>query len=253
MRPLLLLPLLVLAAAPLSGQVRVEGIVRDDADGSPLAGVRIEVLDALDHRIRTLVADSAGNFLLPLRRLGVYRLRLSHPGYPRTTAEVRTEAFPYLNVEMRLSSERPLAVPMAVLTRSQALPPPALDGYHARLRSGEGRFFTRETVDRLRPAYLSELIATAPGIEVERAEEEDRVLHARLPAGRCILPVYVDGELVNGRGGDGALGPAPLDAMVLAPDVQGIEVYADPERVPAAFREAGGGCGAAAVWTRRAR
>ena len=253
MRLLLLLSALLLAAAPVAAQVRIEGIVRADADGAPLAGARIQVLDGFEHRVATVVADSLGTFRIPLRRLGTYRLRTSHAGFRQATGTLLTEAFPFLNVEVRLRPDGALAAPVTVVTRAQVLPTPALEGYHARLRSGSGRYFTRETVDRLRPAYLSDLIATAPGIEVERSADEDRTLHARLPAGRCTVRVYLDGELLNTRDAGGGLGPAPIDGTVVATAVEGIEVYPDPAAVPPPFREPADACGAVAVWTRGAR
>lgn len=246
----LLLPLLALAcaAAPAAAQVRIDGIVRDDSTGAPLDGARLELFDEFGHRLTGAVSDSTGNFRFTLRRLGGYRLRATRGGYPRAEGALRTGANPYLNVEVRLRAGTGLAAPVAVLARAQVLPAERLEGYHHRVRNGGGRYFTREIVDRLRPAYLAELVATTPGLSVARVGEEGeyRVLRGE----GCDARVYVNGELVNDRRPDGTLAPAPLDNMVAAVQVEGIEVYPVPARVPVELGGDDAGCATVAVWTR---
>jgi hypothetical protein len=213
---------LVLFAAPLGAQVRIDGIVRDDVSGAPLPRARVEVRDDFGNRVTTVTADTAGHFTVPLRRLGTYVLRTTSTGYVSADGRVRTEATPFVSVEMRLRTNGALLIPVAIVSRAQVLPPERLEGYHRRLRGGGAHFFPRETVDQLRPAYLAELIATAPGITVVRGGEdgEDRLLRG---AG-CAARVMVDGEPAESVAADGTASQLPLDGMVVAAQVEGIEV-----------------------------
>jgi hypothetical protein len=246
--------LFLLAAAPLGAQrVVIDGVIRDDASGAALPQARVELLGPFMQRIGARTADSLGTFRFPLRRFGEYRVRVSAPGYGPVDAPLRTEAFAYNSVEIRLRPSGALATPIAFLARTQLLPPPALDGYYARQRMGRGAFITRTHVELVRPGYISDLIGAAPGVTLQRAgpDGEHRTLVAE--ATGCPLRVYVDGEPLAPRPATSEPGPSALDGSVDQTIVEGIEVYVDPATLPA---ELGGGgsepCGAVGVWTRRA-
>lgn len=239
------------SAAPLHAQVRVDGVVRDDSTGAAIPQARVEVVGPAFQRIGARAADSLGTFRFNLRRFGEYRVKVSAPGYGEVDAPFRTEAFVYSSVEVRLRPRGQLATPLAFLARTQSLPSPALEGYYARQRRGEGAFFTRMHVELVRPGYITDLIATAPGIVQQRAglDGEHRTLLARGTG--CPLRVYVDGQPLALPPSTGEAGPSALDGSVDQTMVEGIEVYVDPATLPA---ELGGGtesCGAVAVWTRR--
>jgi hypothetical protein len=251
---LLLCTVLLLAAAPLGAQrVVLDGVIRDDATGAALPQARVELVGPFMQRIGARTVDSLGTFRFPLRRFGEYRVRVSAPGYAPVDAPLRTEAFAYNSVEIRLRQSGALATPVAFLARTQLLPPASLDGYYARQRTGRGAFITRTHVELIRPGYLSELIATVPGVTLQRAgpDGEHRTLVAQ--ASGCPLRVYVDGEPLALRPATAEPGPSALDGSVDQSVVEGIEVYVDPALLPP---EMGGGkesCGAVGVWTRRGR
>jgi hypothetical protein len=248
----LLAAVLLLAAAPLGAQrVMLDGVIRDDATNAAIPQARIELLGPFMQRIGTRQVDSLGTFRFPLRRFGEYRVRVSAPGYGPVDAPLRTEAFAYNSVEIRLRRGGTLATPVAFLARTQLLPPAALDGYYMRQRMGRGAFITRTHVELIRPGYISDLIATAPGVTLQRAgpDGEHRTLVSQ--ASGCPLRVYVDGEPLPPRPATAEPGPSALDGSVDQTIVEGIEVYVDPALLPA---ELGGGtesCGAVGVWTRR--
>lgn len=239
-----------LAAVPLQAQVRLDGVIRDDATGQPIPQARVEMMGAYGTRIGAQGADSLGNFRFPVRRLGEYRVRVSAPGYAEASTTFRTEANAYTSVEIRMRREGALATPLTVLARRQLLPSPTLDGYYTRQRSGRGAYITRTHVELVRPGYISDLIATAPGVEIRRGgpDGQHRTLVAR--AGGCPLRVYVDGEVLPPRPAGPEPGPSALDGSVDQTMVEGIEVYADPAAVPAEFGGGAEPCGAVAVWTR---
>ncbi|HYW14443.1 MAG TPA: TonB-dependent receptor [Longimicrobium sp.] len=248
---LFLAAVLAASAAPLQAQVRLDGVVRDDSTGAAIPQARVEVTGPYFQRIGARAADSLGTFRFNLRRFGEYRVKVSAPGYADVDAPFRTEAFVYSSVEVRLQPHGELATPLAFLARTQLMPSPALDGYYARQRWGRGAFFTRMHVELVRPGYITDLIATAPGIEQQRAglDGEHRTLLTRGTG--CPLRVYVDGEPLELTPSTGEAGPSALDGSVDQTMVEGIEVYVDPAALPP---ELGGGtesCGAVAVWTKR--
>ena len=256
-RVLLFLCTLALAAAvPLPAQVIVDGVLRDDATGHPIADARIELIDGWGDVKRARLTDSLGNFRMPMRRLGVYRLRVRARGYAPVTATLVTEAYVYHNVEIRVRPRVALGAPLTMLARAQTLPSPVLEAFHARLRSGRGRFFSREQVEMLRPAYVSDLIATAPGVAVRRDGEDrlliaQRVTAAGVRQADCAMRVYLDGEMVNPRLPTGELAAGSVDHTIDQTMVEGIEIYPTASAVPTVFSGNGSpSCGAVAVWTR---
>lgn len=243
---------LLIAAAPLDAQrVRLDGVVRDDATGALIPQARVELIGPFMQRIGGRAVDSAGSFTFPIRRFGEYRLRVTAPEYGAVDATFRTEAFAYSNVEIRLRRGGTLATPISFLARTQLLPPRAMEGYYTRQRAGGGAFITRMQVELVRPGYISDLIAEAPGVGLQRAglDGEHRTLVAE--ASGCPLRVFVDGEPLAPRPATGEPGPSALDGSVDQSMVEGIEVYVDPAAAPAELRGTGETCGAVAVWTRR--
>ena len=246
----------MVAAVPLSAQVVVDGVVRDDDTGRPIADARIELVDSWGDVKRARITDSLGNFRMPMRRLGVYRLRVRARGFAPVTATLVTEAYVYHNVELRERPHVALGAPLTLLARAQSLPSPVLEDFHARLRNRSGRFFSREHVEMLRPAYVSDLIATAPGVAVRRDGDDrllvaQRVTAAGVRQADCNLRVYLDGEMVNPPLPSGEVGAGSVDATVDQTMVEGIEIYPTAAAVPAIFAgSAAPSCGAVAVWTK---
>lgn len=258
--PLLFALLSLFAVQPLAAQVRMDGIVIDDATGLPIPGASVRVFDGWGMLSRSRRADSTGNFTVTVKRLGVYRVQVRSQGYPDVSGLVVTEAYPYQNLEVRMRQGARLMAPVTILARAQLLPPPHLQGFHDRLRNRVGAYLTREDVEAVRPGYISDMIAWTPGVLVRRngANGDDRFLFARRFAEgsrtqveECPLRVLVDGEVVNPRTPSGEFGPVTVDFTIDQTMVDGIEIYMDPTRIPAEFRGSGGnGCGAVVIWTR---
>lgn len=264
MRPTtLLLPLLCLLgislARPLHAQVRVEGIVIDDATSQPVPQAHVEVYDGWGRLARSRRTDTLGHFQVPLRRLGVYRVRVRSRGYPEVSQVLVTESYPYQSIEVRVRQGATLLAPLTILARGQSMPRPEMAGFHHRLRSGRGSYLTREDVEAIRPGYISDMLVWTSGVAVRRAgaNGDDRLLIARrVIEGRlteCPLRVLVDGELLNPRLASGEVGPVAIDATVDQSVVDGIEIYVDAAAVPPALGNVPPGCGAIAIWTRSGR
>ncbi len=253
---LCLLALTPAARLPAQQQVHLEGIVVDDADRAPIADARVEILDGWGRLNRSRRTDTLGNFKVPLRRLGAYRVRVRVRGYPLVEQVVLTEAYPYTSIEVRVRKGAQLLAPITILGRAQSLPRPDMAAFHHRLRMGRGSYVTRDDVEATRPGHISDMIAWSPGVAIRRAgaSGDDRLLIARrVIDGRlteCPLRVLVDGELVNPRTPAGEVAPVAIDAMVDQTMVDGIETYVDAAAVPPDLRNAPAGCGAIAVWTK---
>src|SRR5687768_7753281 len=129
---------LVAVQAP-AAQVRIDGVVVDDASGEPIAGARVRV-DGGWTGWRRRFSDSIGNFSVTLGSLGVHRVQVRSPGYPDVLTTVTTGAFPYQNIEVRMRKGTQVTSPVTVLARSQLLPAPHLQGFHDRLRNGHGAY-----------------------------------------------------------------------------------------------------------------
>lgn len=252
---------LLLAAQPLEAQrarLRLDGVVRDDRTSAPLSNARVQLVSAWHQVTAEQLTDSLGSFTMPLPRMGAYRMRVLRDGYGEVNAEVRTETFVYVSVEVRMLPGGPLMAPLTYLARTQRMPAAALEGYYTRLRTGRGAYITRMHVEMVRPGYISDLIGTVPGVVVQRGgpENEHRTLLARRVADGarvpdCPLRVYVDGQPLPVAPPDGQPGSSQLDGSVDQSMVEGIEVYVDPAAVPAAFAaETADACGAVAIWTR---
>jgi hypothetical protein len=256
--PFLLCLLSLLVTEPLAAQVRIDGVVIDDATGQPITSARVRV-DGGWTGWRRRFSDSIGNFSVTLGSLGVHRVQVRSPGYPDVLTTVTTGAFPYQNIEVRMRKGTQVTSPVTVLARSQLLPAPRLQGFHDRLRNGHGAYVTREDVEAVRPGYISDMIAQAPGVLVHRTGRygENRFLFGRRFADasrtqvvECPLRVLVDSQLVNTRSASGELQPATVDYTVDQTMVDGIEIYVDPATVPPEFRGDGAACGAVVIWTR---
>lgn len=252
----LILALLALGAATAAdAQVRLAGAVRDDDSGQPIAGALVEIFDFGGFKLAQEVTDTAGGFEYLLRRPGTYGFRVSRIGYrPVRTPPLSTGAHSYVNVEVRLKSDAVLLAPLTVVARTSSPPSPVLDGFHARIRSGFGTFYTREDVERHAPAFLSDLVARIPGMYVASSGNG---LQRHIYTGRggsvhrgCPAQIWVDGFLLNPPGLDDGSG-LTLDEAVPPSSVEGMEIYRGLATVPAEFLNENASCGVIAVWTRR--
>lgn len=257
LRHLLAVACLALAftAVPAAAQVRLTGLVLDDDGARPVPGARIEIFDFAGYKLAQVTTDEAGSFAYALRRPGTYRLRVSRVGYRVTsTPELRTGANSYVNVEVRIKSDAVLMSPLTVVARTPAYRSPVLDGFHARLGSGLGTFFTRADVERIQPSYLSDLVVRAPGLVVATSGmgTERHIYVGRNRGLRdCPVQIWVDGFLLNPRSPSGEIVGMTLDEAVAPGNVEGIEIYRGVAGVPAEFMNQDARCGVIAVWTRR--
>ena len=113
--------------------------------------------------------------------------------------------------------------------------------FNRRALNGNGRYITRDYIERRKATTMMDVLRGVPGVRVEcpRTERVCRLHMARAPR-NCGPAFFLDG--------------IPADPTVFyltnPNDVEGIEVYAGPSETPAELEGIRSGCGAVAIWTR---
>ena len=226
----------LLASSLWAQQVRIEGIVIDQATNEPVVGAVVS-----DNGRAVAITNSSGRFVISAVSARDSYIEIRRIGYLPTSFEL-VEPAPVL--ELRIVLER-LAVelePLAV----EATPFVMLNlrGFEERRRIGWGHFITRETIERRPGAKVSDFLRVVPSLFLapnpETGELEFRTRRSASLGRGCQPRLYVDGTLVEGATTDW------LDPSHIA----GIEVYRGPSEAPIQFSGIGG-CGAIVlIWTK---
>lgn len=244
-------------AAPLHAQIRLEGTILDNETGMPIPGALVEVLDDRRRGLGERLTGEDGAFEFEVQKHGGYLLRAARLGYQKTITPVLwTDGHDYLQVEVRLDPHAILLAPVEITAWSAVRPSPVLANFRDRMRSGIGHFFTREDIERIRPIYVSDVVARVPGVRVAGGGIGNRrkiyMSRARGTGRDCPAQIFIDGFLINRRskltGEDFGF---TLDDAISPGSVEGIEVYKGLSTVPAQFMNEHSRCGVVAVWTRR--
>jgi hypothetical protein len=256
MRQLALLSVLVclVLAAPAAAQqqVRVEGRVVDHEGRWPLSYADITVRRPDGQFVRQLQADSLGRFEFVVSRTSSVQLRVARLGYrTNTTPVLHFDDKKYFQVEVRLDAEAILLAPLEVMVWSEVDRSPFLDNFRRRVQNGLGIYITRRDIEERRPAFVSDLLRTVPGLQVSGSGRGARpsIQIGRSAGMRCYTQIFVDGLLMN----PWSVGEenARLDDFVSPNSVEGIEIYRGLSTVPPEFLTPEAECGVIAVWTRR--
>lgn len=250
--------LLTAGASTLSGQepVRVKGVVVDEQTGEPVPSVDIMVRAQNDRFLRSLVTDDEGRFELNVHYVQGIWIAASRIGYAdNRTPVLHFDDHTYYEVEIRLDPSAVLLAPLEVVARGREKRSPVLSGFDRRLRSGHGYYITRQEIDRRNATYVSDLLATAPGIRLESSGTgSQRIVRMARSGGRCPAQLFVDGMRVTRRQLSSA-GPESyglyVDDFVTPNSVEGIEIYRGLSTVPPEFLTPDAECGVIAIWTRR--
>lgn len=244
-----MLPFVLLVVAATAQQpVMLHGRIADDVTSVGIAFVDVELIDGLGYVVGRTRTDPTGEFSFRVRRPGGYYLRTHHPGYEEATSPaLRLGQHDVVHVEMRLAVNAVLLAPLEIVARSPARSSPVLDSYRARLRSGLGTFITRAEIESRQPGYVTDLLATLPGVRLEYTAGGSNSRVVYMARGQsCPADLYVDGMRVS-RGA-----PVSIDELVSPPTVEAIEVYRGLSTIPAEFLSSESSrCGVVAIWTRR--
>jgi hypothetical protein len=240
------------ARVELAGQGRVEGRIREGDAGPWVVGATL-VLEGPDPR--TVTSDRNGRFRLEELRPGSYRVRVEHLAYRAVETEFTVPpGDAVLNVELRMLRD---AIPLAPIhVEVEARSPRLLRvGYYERQRAGYGNFIEREQIERRRPVRTGDLFHI--------------LSRAQVSGGQILFrgQAEIFGALARTGGvtGEDEGGPQPCPARVFVDgvrepddrvddihpdDIEAIEAYAGPARIPVQYSGADSACGVILIWLR---
>jgi TonB family protein len=215
----------------------VRGIVHDSAGAGIaraqvfIAGVTAPAITGADGRFS--ITAPTGVALLTVRRLGF------QPG------EMEIETSGGYPVDIALTPVARALEPVVVHARREASDV-RLAGFEQRLARREGRFITRDQIDRTPDARLVEALRRFPGVRVVtlRGASGHTVTLGR---SNCAPLVFLDGF-------PALAGVFDLDMIELA-SLEGVEVYSSAATIPSELIGPRGPdpCGVIGLWTRTSR
>lgn len=217
----LLLAFAILLILPAQGWGQVlRGAVMEEETGAAIPFAEVSLMDASGRALQSVVSDSLGEFRLEALAADSFAVRIQRFGYASVTSPLfRIERGEVVAIEARLSPEAVALEPVTVVTRRRA--PARLRRFYERAETSHGRIYTREEIERIRPATIRHLLRSVP---------------RRLG---CEPAIYLDGLLVE-RAQD-------LDALAPPREIEGIEIYRGAVQIPPEFYRPGM-CGLVLVW-----
>jgi hypothetical protein len=162
-------------------------------------------------------------------------------------------------------SRRPVTL---AVVRTSAATSAWMRGFETRRRGGQGIFFDRTAIDRVKARTLADILRGVPGVKVEPADLGYRyqattsntlTLQSKTPDKAdylgpggaaiqlsatdrgCDLAVYVDGLLFEVEEG-------AIDSRINVRDIAAIEVYPTASSVPRQFAGPKAACGVLVIW-----
>jgi hypothetical protein len=241
-RVLLSTVLLLTAAVPIGAQA-VHGKLSAGKTDAPINGAAIAlVTDDTSATPEIVTTDGTGAFVLSVPGPGIYRVRVAAPGQPAALSpEVELAAGDDINLGVRLAADSVFLRPVSVTTKNKSTKR-SLTGFAERAKAHTfGNFITRDEIEKRKPLFVSDLLATVPGLQVVPSPRG--VGNEVLTTTGCRPAVYLDGLRYPLRG-------ESIDHIVNPMDIEGIEVYSNPAEVPVEYQGPGSSCGAIVIWTR---
>jgi len=213
---------------------RLVGRVVDQEKGNPVEGVELRIRGTGLMR----VSNPAGKFIFEAVPAGSRVLEVSHLAYRVRTDSIQVLPGETLEIEVTLSPDPVRLDPLVVTVRSKVL---EASGFYARRDQGlSGVLLTREQIEERRPARLTDLFVSIPGVRLAHRDGVGASVvvfpRGNLMEGETCFPdVWVDGIITS-----------ILDLDQFHPDqVEGLEVY-QGAGTPLRYNSA---CGAILIWT----
>lgn len=218
---------LLSSALPAAGQL-VTGSVIEAGSERPVAGAAVAALDTSGLRRALVVSGEDGGFRLMVPQPGLYRISVSHIAYAATeTGTIDVGLGVEMQLELRMSPSAVQLEPLRVVGRKSYNTGWLTDYYDRAVttrRSGIGRVFFRDEVERQNPPHVSVF------------------LNYLMPRGGCRPTLFVDGlEIDDAQQLNGTLQPDQLE---------GVELYNNQAFLPPRYANRGH-CAIALFWTRR--
>jgi hypothetical protein len=220
------------------GDGRVNGVVVRIADGRPLAGAHVGIVNgpqttANERGEWTLVDAPTGTRMLDVRGVGYYPE--SRP------VDVIAGATPIRSALFTLTA----MLDTVKVTASRLRFDRDRSGFEARRRSGVGRYLTPADIARRGPIVTSDIFRSMPGVRLEIGPGGvERQITINGPFGYCQPSIYLDGFRFDNISTD------DMDSWTSPGRLSGVEVYSEAS-VPPQYQQGMTGCGTILLWTRR--
>jgi hypothetical protein len=225
-------------AARQSGLAALSGRVVNAA-GEPVAGAQAEVTDAAV----SSATSERGEFSLRSLPSGTRELVIRKVGYESAVLPVELTRREPRKVVVTLVALAPTLPTVQVKASMQDGLKRA--GFFDRKAMGMGYYVSPEMIDSIRPRALSDLLNTAPGIQVTTTDWGTVVQSTRSVAAQkdACVNLFVD------RAPWTSIHPGDLDTAFPVADIVAVEVYGG-NSVPSEFTMIGKSCATIVVWTR---
>lgn len=223
----------------------IRGTLLDRDTNQPINLGRVVLITESGDTVTSALTNPRGLFSLTSPHPGGFYLKASTLGYLDTTAGIfDLQVNGEMSLEFRIRP-KPLSLEeIVVKTTGRPVQQGELirNGFYQRLTSGLGAFITPETIGKSQALKTSDLFFGLGRVDVVPDGGHNRVMMLN-PMGPCTPAVYMDGIPLASDG--------DLDAIVMLPDVEAIEVYRGGAELPLQFGgTASGGCGAIVIWTK---
>lgn len=207
--------------------IRPAGDAEDEEPGAPVA----ELITGPDGRFTTS----------PLPR-GPYVIQIQALGYQDVEERVRLVGSGHMEVWIQVVPEALTLEPVVVTSVRSA----KLDriGFYERRERGIGYSFTRAEIEAAGIRIASDILRRVPAARVTPASGRlSRFYQIRFRQSDCPPEIFVDGHRVGGRMGRTDVF---LDEVILAGDIEGIEIYPG---VVSINQYSSSRCGSILVWS----
>jgi hypothetical protein len=216
------------------------------ANNMPIADARIQLLGTG----LTAVTRVDGGFKVGAVPAGAQTIEVRRVGYAPASLVVDLAEGATVNLSLVLEPLPLETVSVLADTRFS----PGMGGFEERRSHGNGRFFTREEIEKMQARQITDVLRRVPGIRIQSGEgafggSQTAQTGRNTGSGGsriCPMAYYVNGT------------PFPLSRDVsinhyfTPDDIAAIEVYTGPSQVPVQFNAnmSTSRCGVVVIWTR---
>jgi hypothetical protein len=219
------------------GAAKLSGRVVNKAN-QPIEAARVQV----DGSNRAALTRANGEFTLDSLPAGTQTVSARKLGFALTEIAVDLSSLQASTVTIAMDD----FVPVLETVRVSAQRTRALDdvGFNMRKRMGSGFFMEGDEVTNRTMSRFSDVLRTAPGIQIQRRGDRQFITSTRDPVNGCVK-IFIDGAQWQ------QIEPGDVDDFLRPGEVGAIEVYS-PTTTPAEFEGAArGSCTTVVVWTSR--
>lgn len=242
---------LALSAVPLSAQVFVYGVVKEDSSGRPLARVDVSI----EKSSRSTRTDSSGHYFLDapagnqvvlFRVLGFQLQRVRFIAKKNDTTQV--DATMLRDAGQSLD---PVSVTGRMPARGMGR-----DAFYERKANGLGRFIDSTELRKADGRRLGDFLRGSTGLRMVEVRENGSAfpqLRAVSPiqANPCFVSVVFDNVTIYKSGS--RMTPPDFSKDFEVQGLDAIEYYKNRAETPLQFAALGGECGVLVLWSRRGK